>query len=182
MDRYISGDAHAFDELYSHAAPPLLSYLIRMSGRRALAEDVLQETFIKVHRARSTYIAKSNPMPWLYAIAHRSFLDHARKHKRQKQKLEEVRSEAGNQHAHITGVPGDQVHAPDPEAAQAIRRALTKLAPPQRQAIVLCKLEGKTLAEAAEITGTSVGAMKLRVHRGVARLRTLLSQGEHDGA
>ncbi|MBT8493944.1 MAG: RNA polymerase sigma factor [Deltaproteobacteria bacterium] len=173
MSRYVGGDAQAFAAFYQGSAPAILAYLIRMAGRRDVAEDVLQETYIKVHRSRSSYVVGANPMPWLYAIAHRTFLDHVRKSSRRRDRVERAAKETENK-AHLTGVPISDYHQPDPAAGEAIRQALTRLKESQRQALVLTKIEGKSLAQAAAIAGTSVGAMKLRVHRGMNRLRTLL--------
>jgi RNA polymerase sigma-70 factor (ECF subfamily) len=148
-----------------------------MAGRRDVAEDVLQETFIKVHRARASYVSGANPSPWLYAIAHRAFLDHVRKAKRRRQRVGQAMKEAETS-AHLTGVPSSEFRAPDPEAQDAIHKALARLPEAQRQAVILTKLESKSLAEAADIAGTSVGAMKLRVHRGMTKLRKLLARDE----
>src|SRR3954465_11032599 len=82
MQRYCDGDASAFRELYALVAPRLLGYLVKMTRERALADDLLQQTFLKVHRARGAYVAGADPLPWIYAIAHRTFIDEARKHKR----------------------------------------------------------------------------------------------------
>src|SRR5215212_462752 len=82
MQRYVDGDASAFRELYALVAPRLLGYLLKMARERALADDLLQQTFLKVHRARSAYVRGADPLPWIYAIAHRTFIDETRKHKR----------------------------------------------------------------------------------------------------
>src|ERR1700744_3960624 len=82
MARYCDGDASAFRELYALASPKLLGYLMKMARSRALAEDLLQQTFLKVHRARAAYVRGADPLPWIYAIAHRTFLDELRKGKR----------------------------------------------------------------------------------------------------
>ena len=82
MQRYCDGDARAFRELYATIAPRLLGYLMKMARTRAVAEDLLQQTFLKVHRARAAYIRGADPVPWIYAIAHRTFLDHTRAAKR----------------------------------------------------------------------------------------------------
>src|SRR5690349_9962704 len=82
MGRYCDGDAEAFRELYRQVSGPLYSYLLRLCGERAAAEDLLQQTFIKLHRARHVYVRGARPLPWLYTIAHRAFLDEARRRKR----------------------------------------------------------------------------------------------------
>ena len=179
MAQYCDGDAGAFRALYAAVAPRLHGYLVRMARDRALADDLLQQTFLKVHRARAAYIRGADPLPWLYAIAHRTFLDEARRSKRAvvqvapDDNLPEVA-------AGLTGQTDGQRDEPrgDPELAKAALAALAALPAQQREAVVLTKLDGKSVAEAAEIAGTTPGAMKVRAHRGYVALRKALGGDE----
>ncbi|HSS00592.1 MAG TPA: RNA polymerase sigma factor [Kofleriaceae bacterium] len=177
MQRYCDGDAGAFRELYALVAPRLLGYLLKMARDRALAEDLLQQTFLKVHRARGAYVRGADPLPWIYSIAHRTFIDQARKHKRAVVRVGEA-DELPEVAAAITGESDDRRDEgrADPEAVAAALDALAELPAPQREAVVLTKLDGRTVAEAAEIAGTTVGAMKVRAHRGYEALRKLLGR------
>ncbi len=175
MARYCDGDAAAFRELYADVAPQLLGYLLRMTRDRALAEDLLQQTFLKVHKARGAYVRGANPMPWLYAIAHRTCLDALRKKTRARVRVAANPDNVPEMPADLDGRPeGSAVEGADPELARAALDALESLPPQQREAVVLTKLQGKSVAEAAEIAGTTRGAMKVRAHRGYAALRKLL--------
>src|SRR6185436_403589 len=82
MQRYCDGDAGAFRELYALVAPQLLGYLLKMARERSLADDLLQQTFLKVHRARGAYVRGADPLPWIYSIAHRTFIGPVRKTRR----------------------------------------------------------------------------------------------------
>src|SRR5204863_7759007 len=82
MAKYVDGDASAFRELYAVVSPKLYGYLVKMARSKAVADDLLQQTFLKVHRARAAYVRGADPLPWIYAIAHRTFLDEARRTKR----------------------------------------------------------------------------------------------------
>src|SRR5438876_9251945 len=82
MARYCAGEITAFHELYSALAPRILGYLTGLAGDRPTAEDLLQQTFMKLHEARSAYVKGANPVPWLYTIAHRTCLDEIRRRKR----------------------------------------------------------------------------------------------------
>ena len=177
MERYCDGEAQAFRDLYALVAPRLLGYFLRMARERALAEDRLQVTFLKIHRARGAYLRGADPGPWMYAIAHRTFLDEMRKRKRAKVKLSSDGHDVPEQAAHISGKAASEVHEPshDPELAKAALAALEKLPDKQREAVVLTKLNGKSIAEAAAISGTTPGAMKVRAHRGYAALRKALA-------
>ena len=174
MGRYCDGDASAFRELYAALSPRLYGYLVKMCRQRALADDLLQLTFLKVHRARAAYVRGADPVPWIYAIAHRTFIDEVRKQKRAV-----VRGGDGDElpeaRAGISGdAEGTADEAADPELVKTALDALATLPAQQREAVVLTKLDGKSVAEAAEIAGTTVGAMKVRAHRGYEALRKLL--------
>jgi RNA polymerase sigma-70 factor (ECF subfamily) len=175
MERYCDGDADAFRALYALLAPRLYGYLARMTRDRAIADDLLQATFLKVHRARAAYVRGADPVPWLYAIAHRTFLDEARRTKRavvavaREDELPEIPAQITGEAQGSRAEPGA-----DPELARAALAALDTLPPQQREAVVLTKLDGKTIAEAAEIAGTTPGAMKVRAHRGYVALRKAL--------
>jgi RNA polymerase sigma-70 factor, ECF subfamily len=179
MARYQDGDANAFRTLYAEVSPRLLGYLMKMARSRAVADDLLQQTFLKVHRARAAYIRGTDPLPWIYSIAHRTFIDEARKKKRA------IVNVATDAEGTVPDVPatitGDAVGATDEpvdsEEAKAALDALAQLPDAQREAVVLTKLEGKSVAEAAEIAGTTIGAMKVRAHRGYEALRKLLGSG-----
>lgn len=177
MQRYCDGDAGAFRELYALVAPRLLGYLLKMARDRAVADDLLQQTFLKVHRARAAYVRGADPLPWIYSIAHRTFIDHTRKHKRAVVRVGEG-DELPEVAAAITGESDDRRDdgRADPEAVAAALDALAELPAPQREAVVLTKLDGKSVAEAAEIAGTTVGAMKVRAHRGYEALRKVLGR------
>jgi RNA polymerase sigma-70 factor (ECF subfamily) len=181
MTRYCDGDASAFRALYALVAPRLLGYLMKMARERAVAEDLLQLTFMKLHRARAAYVRDADPLPWIYSIAHRTFLDEARRVKRAVVRVGEG-DERPEQHADLRGEAEDRRDEPraDPELVRAALDALAELPTQQREAVVLTKLDGKSVAEAAEIAGTSVGAMKVRAHRGYEALRRVLGRSPPD--
>ena len=177
MQRYCDGEAGAFRELYALVAPRLLGYLLKMARERALADDLLQQTFMKVHRARAAYVRGADPLPWIYSIAHRTFIDETRKHKRAVVRVGEG-DDLPEVAAGLTGESDDrrdEVRG-DPTLLAAALDALAELPAQQREAVVLTKLDGKSVAEAAEIAGTTAGAMKVRAHRGYEALRRLLGR------
>ena len=180
MKSYCEGDRQAFGVLYERTAPQLLRYLIRLSGDRATAEDLLQLSFLKVHKARGSYIEGAKPLPWMYTIAHRTFLDEARKRKRAR--VVDVGGDIPEESATILGGRAvDSATPPDTEKLNETMAALQSLPPSQRQAVVLTKLDGKSMQEAADIAGTTIGAMKVRAHRGYAALRKTLKQSKELG-
>ena len=177
MARYCAGDAAAFQELYRRLAPRILAYLTGLlAGDRAAAEDMLQLTFLKVHEARDTYVRGANPIPWIYTIAHRTSLDELRKRKRSRVRLTsdgEMRAEPAAELSGAAATAGDDG---DQEAIAGALAALEHLPDNQREALLLTKVHGRTHAEAAQITGTTPGAIKLRAHRAYVTLRQLLGK------
>ena len=125
----------------------------------------------------------ADPVPWIYAIAHRTFIDETRRTRRAVVRVGEA-EELPEVPAGLTGESDDrrdEVRG-DPELVTAALDALAELPAQQREAVVLTKLDGKSVAEAAEIAGTTVGAMKVRAHRGYEALRRLLGKAAPAGA
>jgi RNA polymerase sigma factor (sigma-70 family) len=182
MARYCRGEAAAFQRLYTLMAPRILAYLTGLLGDKAAAEDMLQLTFLKVHEARGSYVLGANPIPWIYTIAHRTSLDEIRKRKRSRVRLSKDGELTAEPAAHITGVAADANTDPadraDPSVAAGALAALAKLPENQRQALILTKVHGRSIADAAMITGSTPGAIKQRAHRAYVTLRQLLGRKE----
>jgi RNA polymerase sigma-70 factor (ECF subfamily) len=176
MRRYCAGDKSAFHELYGLLAPRILAYLWGVIGEKSAAEDLVQQTFLKVHEARSSYVLGANPIPWIYTIAHRTALDELRRRKRSRVRLTKDGALAAEPSADITGAPVEARTETDGEAAGAAMAALAHLPENQREALILTKVHGRSHAEAAMITGTTPGAIKLRAHRAYVTLRQLMAR------
>jgi RNA polymerase sigma-70 factor (ECF subfamily) len=179
MKRYCEGDVAAFRGLYALVAPRLLAYLRCLLRERAASEDVLQQTFLKLHAARDAYVDGADPIPWLFAIAHRVCLDELRRRRRARVRL--AKDDDGLPEAEAT-FAGASVHgeASEPYADDelaAMLEALDRLPDDHRTALVLTKIQGLRMADAAALVGTTEGALKVRAHRGYVRLRELL--GDH---
>jgi RNA polymerase sigma-70 factor (ECF subfamily) len=168
MTRYAAGDEAAFAEVYDELAPRLYGFLLRQTRDVARAEDVLQQTFLQIHRARDTFIAGAEVLPWAFAIARRLLIDSRRRGPREILQDKDARDD---------GV------APDPRAddlveahelAFRIRRELARLPEAQRIAFELVKHDGLSNAEAARALGTTVTAVRLRIHRAYEALRAVL--------
>lgn len=163
MAAYVDGDVEAFSELHRRLAPKLNAYVVRLCRDSALAEDVVQATFAKLHRARSSYLPGAKVMPWAMVIARRTLLDERRGLAAQREILDD------------DGVlPERRAETPNPDHVADIRRALARLPDNYRSAIWLTKLVGFSGEEAARLLSTTQSAIKLRVHRGYAMLRAML--------
>jgi len=166
MQRYVDGDTQAFNELYARSAGQLLAFLIRLTRDRDRAEDLLQTTFAKVHRARDTYLEGAPVLPWLYAIARRTFYDAERSRRARHESLSRdgVLPELA---AHGTSSKIELPHALD--------QALAALPTGHREALLLTKFFGYSGDEAAAALGTTRAAIKVRVHRANQQLREELA-------
>jgi RNA polymerase sigma-70 factor (ECF subfamily) len=178
MERYCDGDTSAFRALYALAAPRLLAYLTCLTRDRPLAEELLQQTFVKLHQARASYLRGADPIPWLYTIAHRTCLDEIRRSKRSRVKLAREGDSLPEAAATLRGDPEGTEPEFDEETIAIVLEALERLPEIHRVAVVLTKIQGKSTAEAAEILGTTQGAVKLRAHRGYVMLREMLREKE----
>jgi len=161
----VGGSQAAFDLLYQRIATRLFGYLIRLTHDRERAEDLLQVTFTKLHRARDSYLRGAPVLPWVFAIARRAFLDERRPIRSRQEDL-----------SHDGSLPEP---APEPAPgplSDALELALARLPDNYREAIVLTKITGLSVIEAAEVLGTTPTAVKLRVHRGYKELRQYLEE------
>ena len=171
MAAYQDGDAAAFEELFRRLSPRVVGFLTGLSRQPALAQDLAQLTFLKVHRARETYVRGAPVESWVFTIARRTFIDEWRKRTRSKEGLTEdgTLPEREADAASAPDAAGEQ-HA----ALKTLQDALQTMPENQRQALMLVKVEGLSMVDAAAAAGISVGAMKVRAHRAYTHLRKLL--------
>jgi RNA polymerase sigma-70 factor (ECF subfamily) len=180
MQRYCEGEEAAFRDLYTVVAPKIMAYLATLARAhdRSVAEDLLQQTFLKLHSARSSYVRGANPLPWIYTIAHRAFLDHTRRRRRSPLRFAGRDEEVPEIATDLQGRIAD--HQPsrslDEAAHAALLGAMDRLGEAQRLALITTKLEERTMAEAATILGTTEGALKVRAHRAYGTLRSMLTE------
>jgi RNA polymerase sigma-70 factor (ECF subfamily) len=172
MAAYVAGDGRAFEQLFARLAPRLHRFFQRSFRSEATADDLLQTTFLKLHRARDTYKPDMRVAPWAFAIAARVRLDEFRKRKRLAEDGdEEALARADEARAAETHDEGGL----DGDAADAVRRAVDALPESQRVVIHLNRFEGMTFAEIARVLGTTEGAIKLRAFRAYGALRQSLA-------
>ena len=161
MDRYADGDASAFNLLYDELAPRLRAMLRRKGCDSALTEDLIQETFLRLHRARAHYRRGQEVVPWAFAIARRLLIDTWRHRSvEQRRAPDETAAPAS---------PEEQLIAD--ETVRALAAGIERLPPQNHEAFSLVKFDGLSLEQAAQVLGTTVTAIKLRVHRAYLALR-----------
>ncbi len=176
MERYASGDDLAFGAVYDAVAPRVLALAIRALGERTRAEDVVQQTLLNIHRARGSFVPGSPLMPWAYAIARRLIVDAVRVRKRELRLTE--REGRPERHRRHPTTPNEALEAH--ETAGSLRATFAAL-PGSQQAVLHLRDEGLPLSTMAATLGTTVTAVKLRLHRAMSSLRGSLA-GRDRGA
>src|ERR1700722_6039851 len=160
MERYARGDDAAFDELYRRGAPRVRSFLLRLSGAASLADDLAQEAFLRVHRARGSFEPGAAALPWIFAIARNVFVDHTRRaHVRRSASEPRETTEPLAEPEAPLDTRGDEALIGS-EVLGVVRATLAKLPVLQREAFVLIRFEGMSVSEAAEVLGATEGAVK----------------------
>jgi RNA polymerase sigma factor (sigma-70 family) len=169
MAAYVAGSERAFTELFAELGPRVHAFFRRSFRSESVADDLLQQTFLKVHQARAQFRGESPVRPWVFSIAARVRIDELRRRMRQP-KLTEDGLEAVEQ------APAPQ--PPDPavtaDNAARVQAALESLPETQRVVVHLHRYEGLTFAEIAKVLDTSDGAVRVRAFRAYEKLRELL--------
>jgi RNA polymerase sigma-70 factor (ECF subfamily) len=153
----------AFDRLYSDHAAALLAFLTYQTGDRALAEDIVADTFERVLRGLSGWRGQSGEKTWLYAIAMNRLRDLARRRGAEARALERVKSpgQAGDD----LGAIGDR---------DLLKRALQTLSEEERTVVGLRFGADLSLREIAELVGERQTTVEGRLYRGLRRLRDVV--------
>ena len=172
MARYQQGDFEAATALVELVSPLLYRFFAMRAASRAEAEDLLQETWLRVHKVRHTYRPAEPLLPWFYAIARHIRVDHYRKTLRVSRSEQDLDS--------IEDVAARPALSP---AAEAVAALLAPLTENQREVLEMLKVEGMTLEEVARATSSTVGSVKQKVHRAYQKLREKagLSVGKERG-
>jgi RNA polymerase sigma-70 factor (ECF subfamily) len=171
MIGYQNGNVDDFAGLYDALKKPLLRYLWTFVRNASMAEDLLQDTFLQVHRARHTYTPPRPVRPWIYAITRHVALMHLRSARRRKEML-----------------PDDQL--PDfpvpPEVEtladrSTVERLLAELPRAGREVLILHHLLGLSFEEVGQILGLATGTAKVRAHRAIKALRQKIEEQQDGG-
>lgn len=165
MIAYQAGDGSAFEALYWQLLPRLRGYLLLLTRNGNRADDLLQETFLQIHRSRRTYLPGRPVAPWAFAIARHVYLADSRKRARMPREF-------------VPDGPLPDIPIP-PEADRWVERdriqqALRELPADQVEAVVLHEVWEFTFEEIGAMLGINGVTAKLRAFRGMRRLRHIL--------
>lgn len=177
MERLISGKDAALNDLMERHATPVFQFLCRMLSNEEDANDLAQETFVRVFRARAQFRLNDKFSTWLYTIA----ANLARNHFRWRARHPNVSLEASTDDPEQALGNVLPAHGPSPgeqtaiaERAGIVRAEVARLPEELREAIILCEWEERTLVETAAILETTPKAIESRLYRARKLLRERL--------
>jgi RNA polymerase sigma factor (sigma-70 family) len=174
--RLREGDAAALTLAYEQHAEAILRFLVRLSGRRDLAEDLFQETWIRLARHARRLEEGTHLRAWLYAVARNLFRDHARWAMLDEASLGTLG--AWWYFAGATGRGGPDETAIAADAARRLERAFGRLPATGREILLLVAAEGLAVDEAARLLEIAPEAARQRLHRARADLARALTREE----
>ena len=170
MCDYRDGNAGAFDMLYRRHKGSLYRYLLRKCDNQSIAEELFQDVWMKLIKARGTYVVRAKFTTWLFQLAHNHTIDYYRRHR-----LSKVENCTGEVNV-FTDVQAREQDQPDvlaqiQQQTGRLLQLIDCLPPEQREAFVLREEGGFSIGEIAEITGVSNETAKSRLRYAVNKLR-----------
>jgi RNA polymerase sigma-70 factor (ECF subfamily) len=175
MERYARGDERAFSQVHCALAPRLYAFLLQATHNPAEAHDLLQQTFLQIHCARSRYLPGTDPAPWFFTIARRVMIDMRRKCKFSASLSTDLEEGCAIPPALISEPCADE-RCYSKELELQLRRKLGFVPEKQRVAFELVKFAGLSYEEAADALGTTIVVVRVRIHR---VCRWLLETSQH---
>ena len=176
MKRGAEGDEDAFRQLVERWETPVFVFMLRMLGSREDAQDLTQETFIRMIRHASRYRPENRFQSWLFRIAGNL----ARSRQRRRQVLRWIRFD-NEHHDPPTPEPDPLADLERHEARAEVRQAISRLPERQRRALVLKQYQGLKYKDIAQTMGLTVGSVQMLLHRAMLALRQELLPGQKDG-
>ncbi len=184
LRRCARGDAAAYRELVERVEKPLVNFILRFVGERNVAEDLFQETFVRVVKTLGSFKPEASLSTWIFTIARNLSLDWLKAKRRHRETpLDAASSEEKGRVIYFKDVLRSGADAPEDraEASEDERRVsanLSQLSPIKREALVLRIYAGLQYSEIARIQNAPVGTVKFRIHEALKDLSQLMGAGE----
>ncbi len=169
MALYAEGDGAAFRRLFELMAPRIRAFFLRSFSDAAVADDLTQATFLKLHSARVTYRADRPLKPWVFTIAAGIRVDELRRRYRLPRHIGEADLETIESSLTVEAPADEQANAAN--RTEAVRAAIKHLPESQRVVVHLHRYEELTFEQIAQVLGTTPGAVRVRASRAYERLR-----------
>ncbi len=176
MLAFQKGDTSAFETLLSRHEKGVYGFALRMLGDSMLAEEVAQESFLRIIKSASRYKAKAGFRNYLYRIVRNLCIDILRKRPREPRTPDLDPGSEGTPEGIPDGNPGPENNMGAVQVRSAIHRALVTLPADQREAFLLKEVKGMKLKDVAAITGANLNTVKSRLRYALMHLRDRLSQ------
>ncbi|MEM8867253.1 MAG: sigma-70 family RNA polymerase sigma factor [Verrucomicrobiota bacterium] len=179
VEKVQAGNVGAFDQLVQKYREPIYSVIYNMTSNREDALDLTQETFIKAFQAIGRFKGKSSFFTWIYRIAVNTSMTFLKKNrKRRFISYENVDDEMSKTEVfeRLTSKSRTEKGALVQELQEKLNDSLQKLSPKHRTVVILHEIEGLEHAEIAEITKTSVGTVRSRLHYAKQQLQSYLQE------
>lgn len=170
MQAYCNGDAAAFEHLYSRHKGGVYRYLKRQCGNEATAEELFQDVWLNIVRARKRYKASAKFTTWLYHIAHNRLIDHYRKNSHLPSSYDDEQTDDIEDHCPVD--PVSEINRD--RQAEKLLDCIGQLPEAQRESFLLKEETGLSLIEIAEVAGTGRETIKSRLRYALATLRRCL--------
>jgi len=167
------GDRGAFDAIYDRYRPRVFAFLARLTGDRILAEDLLQETFVRLAKRARSLDPETRLRPWLFTVARNLFIDHRRRVLLDFDRLRDL-ALWPSRARRVEDTPFDLTQASETE--RRIEAALLSLPTKYREALLLVGVEGLTPNEAAGVLDVRPEALRQRLSRARGLLRDMLEE------
>ncbi len=187
VERCAKGDEAAYRELVASVEKPLLRFIHRYVGDESAAEDLFQETFVRVIRNAATYRPEASVSTWVFTIARNLCLDLLKSRKRHREvSIDAAKPGEGGdvidfREALRATTAGPEAVADGLDQQRKLRAAIGNIQGPKREALLLRVYAGLSYQEIAKVTGSPVGTAKFRVHEAVQELAALLKPAEAAG-
>lgn len=183
MLRYQQGEVRAFELLLERHRRPIFNFILRSVGARDRAEDLMQETFLRVIKGAASYQRQAKFTTWLYTIARNLCVDHSRRQKHRRVASLDApmsRGDEGNERTMLDTVAGKELGA-DRQAISrqlhvTLQRAIATLPEEQREVFLLREMQDLPFKEIGEIVGVPENTVKSRMRYALEKLRMELEE------
>lgn len=174
MSAYLQGDERAFSALFRRYASMLHRFFVRQGKRADDAQDLVQQTFLHLHRSRADYRLGEPLRPWIFTIARNVGHDHGRRQQRRPETFCDVDSYQANQPTRES-----LIHL---QRTRALAQALERLPGEHRNLLNEHWFEDRSWIEIAKRDGQQAATLRVRAHRACAQLRAMIDADHHEAA
>ena len=181
MSRYQRGDVRAFEVLLARHRKPVYNFILRFVGNREQAEDLLQETFLRVIKGADSYQREAKFTTWLYTIARNLCVDQTRRRKHRKHASLDAPIDASEESGTLMDViPGNEMASDrksvNKQLHEQMQRAIAALSEDQREVFLMREFLDMPFKQIAEVVGVPENTVKSRMRYALEKLRLELDE------